>query len=133
MEAKKMKLDEPMLIWHNGAEVIECGCGKIINGKHKCTKDIKSKKLCVTECGYNTERRYRPLREVNLACDICQKDAKQKEYDEQWAVDFDGYDVCSECHGKCTYGVLPKECECPNPETSGKRDKLQVVRDACEQ
>ena len=67
--------------------------------------------MCVTECGFKT-RRFHPLRDVNLACVICQKDAKQKEYDEQWTVDLDGYDVCSECHAKCSYGDLPKQCEC---------------------
>ena len=108
-----------MLIWHNGAEVLECCCGQIINGNHLCTKDMKSTKLCVTRCGYNTVRKQNPLREINLTCVVCRKDAEQKEYDSQWTVDFDGYDVCSECHGKCTYGVLPKQeqgCECPHPD-----------------
>ena len=112
-------IQSKMLIWHNGAEVLECCCGQIINGDHKCTKDMTSKKLCVTRCGYNTDYKQNPIEEVNLSCDVCRKDAAQKEFDSQWTVDFDGYDVCSECHGKCTYGVLPKQeqgCECPHPD-----------------
>jgi hypothetical protein len=105
-----------MLIWHSGAKVLECCCGQIINGNHLCTKDMKSTKLRVTRCGYQTEHHDNPLREVDLTCAVCRKDAGQKEFDSQWAVDFDGYDVCSECHGKCPYGDLPKQdyaCECP--------------------
>ena len=44
---------------------------------------------------------------------------EQKEFARQWSVDRDGYDVCSECYGKCTYGVLPKQeqgCACPHPD-----------------
>ena len=108
-----------MLIWHNGAEVLECCCGHLILGNHKCKQYMHSLKLRVTRCGYNTTYRQNPLEEINLACVVCQEDAAQKEYDRQWSIDFDGYSVCSECHGKCTYGVLPKQeqgCECPHPD-----------------
>ena len=104
-----------MLIWHNGAEVVECCCGQIINGNHQCTKDMTSTKLCVTSCGYRTERGYNPLREINLDCVVCQKDTEQKKFDSQWTVNLDGYDVCSMCNGKCPYGELPKQdygCDC---------------------
>ena len=86
---------------------------------------MTSTKLCVTSCGYRTKRGYNPEREVNLACVLCRKNTEQKEFDSQWTVDFDGYDVRSECHGKCPYGVLPKQewgCECPPSDDDDQSD-----------
>jgi hypothetical protein len=107
------------LLWHNGAEVLECCCGKIINGHHQCTQDMTSIKLVVTTCGYNTTYRHSKnnvIEEINLACVVCRKDTERKEFASQWAVDRDGYDVCSDCYGKCPYGDLPKKlygaCDC---------------------
>ena len=92
-----------MLIYHNGAGVIECCCGQIINSKHICTKDINVQRHCVLDCGF---------KRCHNECSICRKDSKQKEYDKQWATDRDGYDVSSKCYMKCCYGDLPKQCEC---------------------
>ena len=110
----KEKKDETqkilVLIYHKGIEMVECHCGQIINKKHECAKKIKSKKLYIEEC------KFKELDHDDNDCAICEKDAKRKEYYSQWAVDFDGYDVCSTCHSKCPYGELPKECECPSDE-----------------
>ena len=99
-----------VLIYHKGKEMVECHCGQIINKKHECTKKIKSKKLCVEEC------KFKELDHVDNDCARCEKDAKRKEYYSQWAIDFDGYDVCSTYHSKCPYGELPKGCECPSDD-----------------
>ena len=101
---EKDKTRATILIYHNEAEITECCCGQLINGNHICTKDILSRNLRVKECGFKTD--------VNIDCIICQKDVKQKEYNAQWAIDKDGYDVCSSCYGKCCFGELPKNCEC---------------------
>ena len=92
-----------MLVYHNGAGVLECYCGHIITGKHMCAQVINVQRLCIRECGFG---------DLNNECSICRKDDEQKNYDKQWYTDRDGYDRCSTCSMKCCYGDLPKQCEC---------------------
>jgi hypothetical protein len=76
---------------------------------------MSSLKLCVTKCGYRTDSGYNVHGVINLDCDVCRNDAENKEFASQWTVNQDGYDVCSECYGKCPYGELPKQdwgCDC---------------------
>ena len=91
--------DTVYMYYHEESKVIECHCGGMINGCHSCPEDMNGKKLQVVYCDFAT-------------CDYCQMHAKRKAYDDQWTDDEDGYNVCSDCHLKCDYDLLPKQCEC---------------------
>ena len=93
-----------MLTFHAGPGVVECCCGQIITGNHLCIQLITEQRIRVRKC------RFKEL--TNNECSICQADSEQKLFAHQWYTDIDGYDRCSECSCKCTYGQLPKECEC---------------------
>ena len=97
-----------MLIYHRGAQAIECHCGETINGRHNCLKEKVEavKKLQVIECRFNTLG-YK----IDTKCCFCEKDAKEKQFINQWRVDDDGYCRCTECGDKCD-DELPKDCSC---------------------
>ncbi len=70
-------------IYHKDSKTVSCVCGKEIYGEHTCNNILK-----VKEC--NGED-----------CTIC----KDKEDEDQWYEDRDGYIRCSTCDLKC-------ECDC---------------------
>ena len=85
------------MIYHRKTEEIECLCGKIIDGSHKC--DEKPPVIiCFEECENN--------------CARCKRFTERERFESQWSMDRDGYCVCSSCYEKCHYGELPKGCEC---------------------
>ena len=98
------------LIYHNGAESIECHCGRIINGRHECTTEEATEEIQVIECAFTKWN--------DNYCSVCMKDAKQKDFDDQWYTDEDGYLRCSTCDVKCEYAEFPKDCGCLNDESS---------------
>ena len=100
------------LIYHNGAKSIECHCGRIINGRHECTKGVEeaTEKIQVIECDFTKWN--------DNYCNVCMKDAKQKDFDDQWYTDGDGYSRCSICYVKCEHGEVPKHCQCSIAESS---------------
>ena len=86
------------MIYHIVTDLIECDCGVVINGAHKCSKCIAEIKYCEYADG---------------ECEKCARQERNNEIASYWDSDLDGYSVCSECHAKCADGqTLPKECEC---------------------
>ena len=94
------------LIWHEGAEIVQCICGEILNGKHECDEVLLLllTKIIVTSCNFN-----KSSRDFNLACSICRKDDAVKKFNKQWKVDEDGYSRCAKCFMHCDHGIT---CEC---------------------
>ena len=96
-----------MLTFHDGPGVVECFCGQIITGNHLCVQIITVQRISVRECGF---------KKLNNECSICRADSEQKIYDKQCYTDIDGYDRCSICSTKCSYGQLPRQCGCDDSD-----------------
>ena len=94
------------MIYHKGAEVIECHCKQLIRGKHKCSKKISSGLFQIIDCSFEE-------RKLDNSCSICIADSKKKEYSDQWYIGRDGYCRCAYCDENCED---EEDCDCPEKE-----------------
>ena len=73
---KRKKVDDYVeasltMIYHNGAEIIECHCKQLIKGSHICSKKISGGSFQIMDCGFNKYNQ-------KNSCSICIMDAKEK-------------------------------------------------------
>ena len=66
------------LIFHSGANVIECHCGTIIKGQHNCIKEAEESvtKIQVINCCFKDYYDYMK----NNKCDVCREDDEDNYY-----------------------------------------------------
>ena len=83
------------LKYHVQHDVFTCACGRMLSNEDMC--NILVERIKVVRC--------------QGGCEPCIKMGNEKDYENQWSEDFDGYIVCTFCQMKCEYG-LPKNCEC---------------------
>ena len=78
------------IVYHEGSKEVECVCGKIVRGEHRCNVFTC---LRFRSCGWSEENKD--------VFQTCLTNYKIKLFDENWTIDHDEYNVCAKCWMKC--------------------------------